>query len=102
MTSNRSDVLHTEWKNLIKNLNATGDDQGDPCFQKAVSRLESLWKERVINQNNEASGVLLSALAQALTIYTTTASVTKAFCPTTTGDTPRLPKPIRFPRRGPL
>ena len=79
MASNCSDVLHTEWENLIENLNATGDDQGDPCFQKAVSRLESLWEQRVTNQRDEVSAALLSALAQALTVYATNESVTKAF-----------------------
>ena len=79
MASNRSDVLHSEWENLIENLNATGDDRRDPCFQKAVSRLESLWQERVTNQRDEASAALLSALAQSLTVYSTTESVTKAF-----------------------
>ena len=79
MASNRSDVLHREWENLIENLNVTGDDRRDPCFQKAVSRLESLWQERVTNQRDEASAALLSALAQSLTVYSTTESVTKAF-----------------------
>ena len=79
MASNRSDVLHTEWENLIENLNATADDRENPCFQKAVSRLGSLWQERVTNQRDEASAVLLSALAQSLTIYATNESVTKAF-----------------------
>ena len=79
MSSNRSNVLHTEWENLIENLNATADGQGDPLFRAAVSRLESLWAERVTNQNDEASATLLSALAQSLTVYSTTKSVTKAF-----------------------
>ncbi len=79
MASNCSDVLHTEWENLIENLNATADDRGAPCFQKAVSRLESFWQERVTSQNDEASAALLSALAQALTVYATNESVTKAF-----------------------
>ena len=79
MSSNRSDVPHTEWENLIENLNATGDDRGAPFFRKAVSRLESLWDERVTNQNDESSAALLSALAQSLTVYSTTESVTKAF-----------------------
>ena len=79
MASNRSDVLHTEWKNLIENLNATADDRGDPFFRNAVSRLESLWEERVTNPEEEVSAALLSALAEALTIYSTTTSVTKAF-----------------------
>ena len=79
MASNCSDVLHSEWENLIENLNATGDDRRDPCFQKAVSRIESLWQERVTNQRDEASAALLSALAQSLTVYSTTESVTKAF-----------------------
>ena len=79
MASNRSDVLHTEWENLIENLSVTGDDRGDPFFRKAVSRLESFWEERATNQNDESSATLLSALAQALTVYATTESVTKAF-----------------------
>ena len=79
MSSNRSDVLHTEWGNLIENLNATAEDRGAPFFRKAVSRLESLWEERVTNQNDESAAALLSALAQALTVYFTTRSVTKAF-----------------------
>ena len=78
MSRNRSDVLHTEWGNLIENLNATADD-GDLFFRKAVSRLESLWEQRVTSQNDESSEALLSALAQALTVYSTTESVTKAF-----------------------
>ena len=79
MSSNRSDVLHTEWGNLIENLNATAEDRGDPFFRKAVSRLESLWEERVTNPEAEASAALLAALAQALMVYSTTTSVTKAF-----------------------
>ncbi len=78
MSRNRPNVLHTEWGNLIEDLNATADG-GAPFFQKAVSRLESLWDERVTNQNDESSAALLSALAQALTVYSTTKSVTKAF-----------------------
>ena len=79
MSSNRSNVLHTEWGNLIENLNAIAEERGDPFFRKAVSRLESLWEERVTNPEEEASVALLSALAQALTVYSTTTSVTKAF-----------------------
>ena len=79
MSSNRSNVLRTEWGNLIENLNATADDWGDPFFPKAVSRLESFWEERVVSQRDQASAMLLAALAQALTIYSTTESVTKAF-----------------------
>ena len=79
MSSNRSNALHTQWGSLIENLSTTGDSCGNPFFQKSVSRLESLWEERVGNQNDEASAALLSALAQALTVYTTTKSVTKAF-----------------------
>ena len=102
MSSNRSNVLHTEWGNLIANLNATADDRENPFCQKAVLRLESLWKERVTNQNDEASAVLLSALAQALTVYSTTDISNEGIRPSTAGDTPGLPKPVRFPRRGPL
>ena len=79
MSSNRSNVLHTEWENPIENLNATADDQVDPLFRKAVSRLRSLWAERVTSQNDESSAALLSALAESLTVYSTTESVTKAF-----------------------
>lgn len=79
MSTNGSDALHTQWVDLTKNLNAISDRWGNSFFQKTVSRLESLWKERVTNQNDEASAVLLSALAQALTVYSTTESVTKAF-----------------------
>ena len=79
MASNRSDVLHTEWGNLIEKLNAIADDRGDPFFQMAASRLGSFWEDRVTSQRDEAAAALLSALAQALTIYSTTKSVTKAF-----------------------
>jgi len=79
MSRNRSDVLHTEWGNLIENLNTTADDREAPFFRKAVSRLESLWEQRVTSQNDESSAALLSALAQALTVYSTAESVTKAF-----------------------
>ncbi len=79
MSSNRSNVLHTEWRNLIENLNAPAEDRGASFFRKAVSRLESLWEERVTNPEEDASAALLSALAQALTVYSTTTSVTKAF-----------------------
>lgn len=79
MSRNRSNVLHTQWGNLIEDLNTTADDRGAPFFQKAVSRLESLWDERVTSQNDESSAALLSALAQSLTVYSTTESVTKAF-----------------------
>lgn len=79
MSSNHSKSLHTQWVELIGNLNATAGDRGDPYFQTAVLRLESLWQERVTNQRDDASAALLSALAQALTVYSTTKSVTKAF-----------------------
>lgn len=79
MPRNRSNVFHTEWGNLIESLNATADDRGDPFFRKAVSRLGSLWEQRTTSQNNEPSAALLSALAQALTVYSTTESVTQAF-----------------------
>ena len=58
MSSNRSNVLHTQWGNLIEKLNATADNCGNPFFQKSVSRLESLWEERVTNQKDEASVAL--------------------------------------------
>jgi GAF domain-containing protein len=79
MSTNGSNALHPQWGNLIENLNAAADDRGDPFFQKAVLRLESLWKERVASQKDEVSAALLSALAQALMVYSTTESVTKAF-----------------------
>lgn len=79
MLTYRSNALPSQWGNLIENLNTTADDRGNPFFRKAVSRLESLWEERVTNQNDESSVTLLSALAQALTVYSTTISVTKAF-----------------------
>ena len=79
MSTNGSNALHPQWTNLIENLNVTADDRGDPFFRKAVSCLESLWKERVASQNDEASAALLSALARALTVYTRTESITKAF-----------------------
>ena len=79
MSSNRSNALYTQWGELIENLNATADDRENPFFRKAVSRLESFWDERVMSQRDEASAMLLAALAQALTIYSTTESVTKAF-----------------------
>lgn len=79
MLTYRSNALPSQWGNLIENLNTTADDRGNPFFRKAVSRLESLWEERVTNQNDESSVTLLSALAQALTVYSTTESVTKAF-----------------------
>ena len=79
MSVNGSNLLYTQWAGLIGNVNATADDRGDPFFRKAVSCLESLWKERVASQNDEASATLLSALAQGLTVYTRTESITKAF-----------------------
>ena len=79
MPTNHTNALPPQWGNLIKNLNTTADERRNPFFQKAVSRIESLWEERATNQNDEESAVLLSALAQALTVYTTTESVTKAF-----------------------
>ena len=79
MLTHRSNALPSQWENPIENLNATADDRGDPFFRNAVSRLKSLWAERVTNQNDESAAVLLSALAQALTVYSTTESVTKAF-----------------------
>ena len=79
MLTNCSNALPSQWGNLIENLNATADDRGDPFFRNAVSRLESLWEERVTNPEEEVSAALLSALAEALTIYSTTTSVTKAF-----------------------
>ena len=79
MPTNHSNAIHTQWRDLIENLNATADDRGNPFFQKTVSRLESLWAERVTSQRDEALAALLSALAQSLTVYSTTESVTKAF-----------------------
>jgi GAF domain-containing protein len=79
MSTNSSNTLHTEWENLIENLNVTADEWGNSLFQTTVSRLEWFWEERVTNPEEEASAALLSALAQALTVYSTTTSVTKAF-----------------------
>ena len=79
MSINGSNLLYTQWAGLIGNVNATADDRGDPFFRKAVSCLESLWKERVASQNDEASAALLSTLARALTVYTRTESITQAF-----------------------
>ena len=79
MPTNHSNAIHTQWRDLIENLNATADDRGNPFFQKTVSRLESFWAERVTNHRDEASAALLSALAQALTVYSAAESVTKAF-----------------------
>ena len=79
MPTNHSNAIHTQWRDLIENLNATADDRGNPFFQKTVSRLESFWAERVTSQRDEALAALLSALAQSLTVYSTTESVTKAF-----------------------
>ena len=79
MPTNSSDALHTQWVNLTENLNVMADEWGNPFFQKAVSRIESLWEERVTNQKDKASAALLSALAQSLTIYSAAESVTKAF-----------------------
>ena len=79
MPTNHSNAIHTQWRDLIENLNATADDRGNSFFQKTVSRLESLWAERVTNQKDNASAALLSALAQSLTVYSTSESVTKAF-----------------------
>ncbi len=79
MSTNRPNAQPPEWGDLIENLNATVDEWGNSFFQEAVSRIESLWEERVTNQKDKASAALLSALAQALTVYSTTESVTKAF-----------------------
>ena len=79
MFSNRSNACSPEWGDLIKELNAADDDRENPFFRKAISRLESFWAERVANQKDEASAALLSALAQSLTVYSTTESVTQAF-----------------------
>ena len=79
MPTNHSNAIHTQWRHLIENLNATADEWGNPFFQKAVLHLESLWTERVTNQKDNASAALLSALAQSLTVYSTSESVTKAF-----------------------
>ncbi len=79
MSTNGSNNLHTQWVNLIANLNVIADEWGNSLFQTTVSRLERFWDERVRNQEDEASAALLAALAQALTVYSTTKSVTKAF-----------------------
>ena len=102
MPTNSPDAHHTQWVNLTENINVIADEWGNPFFQKSVSRLERFWEERVTTQKDKTSAALLSALAQALTVYTTTESVTKAFVQSTTGGTPGLPKSVWFPRRGPL
>ena len=79
MSISGSNTLYTQWAGLIENLNTTADDRGDAFFRTAVSQLELFWKERVAVQKDEASEALLFALAQALTVYSTTASITKAF-----------------------
>ncbi len=79
MSGNRSNVLHTQWRELIESVNAIADDKGNPFFRKAVLQLELFWDERVASQKNEASAALLSTLAQALKAYSTTESLTKAF-----------------------
>ncbi len=79
MSTNRPNAQPPEWGDLIENLNATVDEWGNSFFQETVSRIESLWEERVTNQKDSASAALLSALAQSLTVYSTTESVTKAF-----------------------
>ena len=79
MPTNHSNAIHSQWRDLTENLNVMADEWDNPFFQKAVSCLESLWGERVTNQRDEALAALLSALAQSLTVYSTTESVTKAF-----------------------
>ena len=79
MSTNGSNALHPQWGSLIENINVIADEWGNPFFQKAISRLESLWEERVTSQKDEASAALLSALAQSLTVYSAAESVTKAF-----------------------
>lgn len=79
MSTNRSNALYTQWVGLIENLYAAADDRGDPFFRQSVSQLELFWEERVARQKDNASAALLSALAQGLTVYSTTESVTKAF-----------------------
>ena len=79
MPTNHSNAIHTQWRDLIENLNVMADEWRNPFFQKTVSRLESFWAERVTNHRDEASAALLSALAQALTAYSAAESVTKAF-----------------------
>ncbi len=79
MSTNRPNAQPPEWGDLIENLNATVDEWGNSFFQEAVSHLESLWMERVTNQKDNASAALLSALAQSLTVYSTSESVTQAF-----------------------
>ena len=79
MATHDSNALHTQWGSLIENANTVAADRGNPFFRKAASLLESFWDERVTNQKDEASAALLSALAQSLTVFATTESVTKAF-----------------------
>ena len=102
MSSNRSDVLHTEWENLIENLNATGDDRGAPFFRKAVSRLESFWAERVTSQNDEFIGSVALCAGTVIDGLLHHRISHESIRPFTAGGSPFLPKPVRFPRRGPL
>ena len=79
MPTNSLDALHTQWVNFSEKISITAAEWGNSFFQKSASRLEWFWEERVTNQKDQASAVLLSALAQALTVYSATESVTKAF-----------------------
>ena len=79
MTTHSSNAVYPQWAGLIKNLNAIADDWQGLFFREAVSQLELFWTERVASQKDAASAALLSALAQGLTIYSTTESITKAF-----------------------
>ena len=102
MSTNGSNALHPQWGSLIENINVIADEWGNPFFQKAISRLESLWEERVTSQKDEPSAALLSALAQSLTIYSAAESVTKAFVHLLPEVLRISQRPVRFPRRSPL
>ena len=66
----------TQWVEQLKNVNAVANN---PFLGKATARLESLWEERAVDQKDAGAAALLSALAQALMVYSTTESVGKAF-----------------------
>lgn len=79
MVTHSSNAVYTQWGGHIKHLNAIADEWHGPFFGEAVSQLELFWKERVDIHQDAASAALLSALAQGLTIYSATESITKAF-----------------------
>ena len=71
-----SNVADAEWERSIENLSAIGTSMDNLFFQKAISRLESFWEERV--EKDTATATLLSALGRALMTF----SATKAIEPT--------------------